>query len=77
MILFKLTDQQIKNLLYYETGFEQLHPIPPVHDWMKQRGWEYYTDYRCVRLECELEGSKYDLEFRDDQMMNMFILKWL
>jgi hypothetical protein len=42
---FYLDKHQQLELLYYETGFEQLHPIPPIYDWMEERGWEYYKDW--------------------------------
>jgi len=75
--LLKLTNKQIEELLYYETGFEQLHPIPPIHNWMEEHGWEYHKDWDCKRLVWETQGSMYGLEFRDDEIMGMFILRWL
>lgn len=68
-----LEPEQQRKLLYYETGFEQLHPIPPVHDWMKERGWEYYKDWDCVKV----YNDVYYMEFKDDKMAAMFWLRWL
>jgi len=33
---FFLDKHQQLELLYYETGFEQLQPIPPIHAWMEE-----------------------------------------
>jgi hypothetical protein len=71
-VRFFLDKQQMKTLLYYETGFEQLHPVPPVHDWMMQQGWEYYDDWNCVKV----FNNVYYMEFRDDEMAVLFWLKW-
>ena len=68
-----LEPEQQRKLLYDETGFEQLHPIPPVHDWMKERGWEYYKDWDCVKV----YNDVYYMEFKDDKMAAMFWLRWL
>ena len=47
---FKLTQKQIGELLYYETGFEQLHPNIDIIHWMSERGWEYHIDWHCVKV---------------------------
>jgi hypothetical protein len=67
------TDQQAQ-VLYYESGFEQLHPIPPIHDWMTQLGHEYYRDWCCKR---QLNNNQYVIEFPNNHVMDMFMLKWL
>jgi len=72
MIRVVLDDRLIKKLLYYETGFEQLHPVPEVHAWMESHGWEYYKDWNCTKL----DHYEYGLEFRDKEMMTMFLLRW-
>jgi len=69
---FYLDKHQQLELLYYETGFEQLHPIPPIHDWMKERGWEYYKDWNCIKVFKDV----YYMEFKDDKMAVMFLLRW-
>ena len=71
-VRFFLDKQQMKTLLYYETGFEQLHPIPPVHEWMSEHNWEYYDDWNCVKV----FNDVYYMEFRDDEMAVLFWLKW-
>ena len=68
-----LEPEQQRKLLYYETGFEQLHPIPPVHDWMEEHGWEYHKDWDCVKV----FNDVYYMEFEDDKMAAMFWLRWL
>ena len=69
---FFLDKDQQKKLLYYETGFEQLHPIPEVHDWMKERGLEYYKDWGCVKV----FNDVYYLEFKDEKTATIFWLRW-
>ena len=69
---FYLDKHQQLELLYYETGFEQLHPIPPIYDWMEERGWEYYKDWNCIKVSKDV----YYMEFKDDQMAVMFLLRW-
>lgn len=68
-----LDAEQQARLLYYESGFEQLHPILIIHKWMEERGWEYYQDYRCVMQSRDV----YFMEFSDDKIAEMFMLKWL
>jgi hypothetical protein len=69
-----LSPDQHAQVLYYETGFDQLHPIPPIHDWMTQLGYEYYRDWRCRR---QSSNKPYVIEFPNSHVMNMFMLKWL
>jgi hypothetical protein len=74
----KLTKSQIQQLLYYETGFEQLHPDPAIIDWMEQQGWRYHNDWNCVRVDNTWEERNYyKLVFADDEMASVFLLKWL
>jgi|APGre2960657373_1045057.scaffolds.fasta_scaffold01272_3 hypothetical protein len=73
---FFLDKHQQLELLYYETGFEQLQPIPPIHAWMEERGWEYYKDWTCVKAFNDDLCCVYYLEFKDDKMAVMFWLRW-
>ena len=74
-----LSPEQQAKLLYYETGFEQLHPIPPVHDWMMQQGWDYYQDWNCHKIhDYNTDRTQgYVLEFKDEIMAELFWLRWL
>lgn len=67
-----LNYKQQRDLLYYETGFEQLHPIPSVHEWMEERGWEYYKDWNCVKV----FNDVYYMEFKDNKVATWFALRW-
>ena len=74
----KLTKKQVQQILYYETGFEQLHPNLEILAWMEQQGWRYHNDWKCVRVENTWqERNHYKLVFADDEMASVFLLKWL
>jgi hypothetical protein len=67
-----LDHEQRAKWLYYETGFEQLHPVPEIHAWMEKQSYEYYKDWNCVKV----FNDVYYLEFRDKETATMFLLKW-
>jgi len=74
MTVIKLTIDQMREVLYYETGFEQLHPIPPIINWMRSLGYRYTHDWRCYRREQTIEWV---LEFPSADVAELFVLKWL
>lgn len=76
MIELKLDRNQTFNWLYYETGFEQLHPHIEMITWMQKQGWQYYTDWDCKGRSNNLGEDEYVLRFRDQEMMTMFLLRW-
>jgi hypothetical protein len=59
-------------VLYYETGFEQLHPFPNIIDWMEERSYNYDKDWKVVRVDPE-----WAICFADRQTCELFVLKWL
>lgn len=69
-----LSGNDIQDVLYYETGFEQLHPIPPIHDWMSERGYVYRRTWNCVSATPMKEWA---LCFADKEICELFIMKWL
>ena len=74
----KLTKKQTQQILYYETGFEQLHPNPEITDWMTEQGWPYRHNWDCVRVgNTWEERNYYKLVFANDEMASVFLLKWL
>jgi hypothetical protein len=75
------------DLLYYETGFEQMHP------WMEELGYTYGKDWHCYRrvevVEDTGSGSPaviqasgrtvetgYCLEFPTEELLALFLLRW-
>ena len=74
MTKITLNSDQLHQVLYYETGFEQLHPIPPIHDWMSLLGYRYMHDWRCYRQDQTIEWV---LEFPSADVAELFVLKWL
>ena len=69
-----LSGKEAANVLYYETGFEQLHPIPPIHAWMSERGYEYYKTWNCVVVTPREEWA---IVFPDKEICELFMMKWL
>ena len=75
-----LTGQQVSTILYYETGFEQLHPHIEIVEWMAERGWRYHHDWHCNRrIVMLISGYRqlYELTFDTKSMAEVFVLRWL
>jgi hypothetical protein len=65
-------------VLYYETGFEQLHPLPNIIDWMEERSYNYDDDWKVIRVEDKPENrSNWAICFISRQACELFTLKWL
>lgn len=78
MTEIKLTNSQCDEVLYYETGFEQLHPQLHIHDWMEEQGCRYREDWTVTRVDHTFDQRSYwKLSFRDPKMAELFVLKWL
>jgi hypothetical protein len=79
----KLTFQQCHNWLYYETGFEQLHPDISIIEWMEEQGYTYQKDWKCVTDHRRIRMAKgnyyvnYWLEFPNENIATLFNLKWI
>ena len=58
--------------LYYETGFEQLHPHPYIIDWMKEQGYEYTKDWEVFTF----TGVKYCINFPNPEIAALFVARW-
>lgn len=68
----------IQDLLYYETGFEQLHPLPEVHEWMEQRDHDYGLTWKVVRVEPDRgKISDWAFCFNNSEIRDLFTLRWL
>ena len=77
-VKINLSTVQANELLYFETGFEQLHPLLEIHAWMAEHGWEYHRDWKCVKVPHTFDQrSYYQLCFESEQAATMFTLKWL
>jgi len=73
-----IQDKDIENILYYETGFEQLHPQLHIHSWMEERNQTYYETWKVVRVsEDRSIRSEWAVCFQTAEMRDMFVLKWL
>lgn len=73
-----LSSEKAVEVLYYETGFEQLHPLPEVIDWMKERSYNYRSDWKVVRIsDNPANRSDWAICFANKQACELFVLKWL
>ena len=68
-----LTTDQTDKWLYYETGFEQLHPTPEIINWMKERGYVYQINWSCERLVTRTARANYVLEFPNEEIKTKFM----
>jgi hypothetical protein len=75
MIKFDLTPDQTADWLYYETGFEQLHPDPAIIYWMEEQGWDYRHDWDCGS-DRKNYPTVYYFTFKDEAMASAFLLRW-
>ena len=76
MIELLLDQKQTANWLYYETGFEQLHPYLEIIEWMESQGWRYREDWACERRISNTGENVYVLLFRNKEMLTLFSLRW-
>lgn len=73
-IIVPVPRDKISAWLYYETGFEQMHPVPEIQDWMAEQGYVYGKDWDCIRTEPGMVG--YHLLFPDQDTATLFLLRW-
>ena len=71
-----LTADQIEKWLYYETGFEQLHPHPGIVQWMGEQGYKYNQDWKCTRMVTPSGRVNHSLLFPSEEVKTMFMLRW-
>lgn len=67
------------DLLYYETGSEQMHPWPEIHQWMEELGYTYGKDWHCsrvIRASGRNVETGYCLEFPTEELLALFLLRW-
>jgi hypothetical protein len=73
-----LDRESIGEILYYETGFEQLHPMPQIHNWMDERDHDYGVTWKVVRVDPDrANNSDWAICFNDEQIRNLFAMRWL
>ena len=58
--------------LYYETGFEHLHPHPYIIDWMHEQGHEYGSDWAVNTF----TGTNYFITFPNKEIAVLFVARW-
>lgn len=69
-----VSSPEAHEVLYYETGFEQLHPIPPIINWMEERNFNYPTDWKVATVTPREEWA---FCFKQEEICQLFLLKWL
>lgn len=72
-MILELSKDQIHKWLYYETGFEQLHPELEIIAWMEEQGYQYQHDWKCVKTSVK---RTYSLEFPNKEIQTLFMLRW-
>lgn len=89
---YQIPKDRVNDLLYYETGFEQLHPWPEIVEWMTTQGYSYGRDWHCHKrgkspIYTHTVGmdpaaapigfeTGYVLEFPNSEIMMLFLLRW-
>jgi hypothetical protein len=62
----------VHNWLYYETGFEQLHPYPHIISWMEEQGYAYGIDWKVTYI-----AMDYFIVFPNSKIAALFVARWL
>ena len=65
-------DDMIHKWLYYETGFEQLHPNPDIVYWMAEQGYAYNLHWKVYAF----TPRNYRFVFPNDEIAALFLIKW-
>lgn len=69
-----LTAPEAHEVLYFETGFEQLHPLPEIIIWMEEQGYKYHKDWSVVTVS---QRHEWAICLPNDKIAEMFMMKWL
>ena len=69
--MLEVPKDMIYKWLYYETGFEHLHPHPYIIDWMHEQGYEYGVDWDVIKI----SGGSYYIEFPNPEIVSLFVVK--
>ena len=73
-----LDKEKVGDLLYYETGFEQLHPNFEIHKWMEERDHQYGITWKVVRVDPDRANhSDWAFCFNSEEIRNLFAMRWL
>ena len=67
-----IPDAMLHKWLYYETGFEQLHPIPDIIRWMEEQGYVYGRDWKVDTF----TGKSYWITFPYKEIAALFVARW-
>jgi hypothetical protein len=70
--MFDVPKDMVHKWLYYETGFEQFHPIPDIIRWMEEQGYLYGRDWKVDTF----TGHKYYIIFPNDEIAALFVARW-
>jgi len=65
-------DNLLHKWLYYETGFEQLHPHPDIVYWMSEQGYIYNLHWKLHTF----RGKGYWIDFPNDEIAALFLVRW-
>ena len=82
-ITLVLSTEQSHEWLYYETGFEQLHPIPDIVYYMEAQGYVYEVDWWCKQEHVYLGApvriarDQYRFIFNTAEIAAKFLLRFV
>jgi len=68
----EVPDNMVHKWLYYETGFEQLHPNPDIIYWMEEQNYVYGRDWKVDTF----TGRDYWITFPNKEIAALFLIKW-
>ena len=67
-----IPDGKVHNWLYYETGFDQLHPTPDIVHWMTEQGYAYGIDWNVNSF----TNRNYWITFPNSEIAALFVTRW-
>jgi len=67
-----IPDDMLHKWLYYETGFEQLHPVPDIIRWMEEQSYVYGRDWKVDTF----TGKSYWIGFPNKEIAALFVARW-
>jgi hypothetical protein len=70
--VIRLNRDMMFSVLYYETGFEQMHAAPWVVDWMQDQGWHYGRDWGVIKK----NHNEHEIWFNSDRAQTLFMMRW-
>ena len=69
-----LSDEDVDKIVYDRpVQIDQIYPNPAIVEWMKNRDYEYQSDWKLVCI----GTGEWALCFNNKEICEMFVLRWL